>query len=86
MSERRQRSTAIILEDCDQCRGAEPKTPNQHGVIVALVNNRCAGTHSPERQLPVDDLNPLGFMMTDKLISVLGGLEAWDMTDEGGLR
>ncbi len=58
--------------------------------VMAVVQNPFAGMYQPDMQAAMDDLKPLGLMLTDKLIAAMGGREGIDgygkgaMVGEGG--
>ena len=62
----------------------------QRGAILAVVANPFAGRHVPNLQAAMEDLKPLGLMLTDRLIAALGGPDGIDgygkgaMVGEGG--
>lgn len=62
----------------------------QRGAILAVVANPFVGRHAVELQSAMDDLKPLGLLLTDRLIAALGGPDGIDgygkgaMVGEGG--
>lgn len=62
----------------------------QRGAILAVIANPFAGRHVSDLQSAMDDLKPLGLMLTDRLIAALGGTVGIDgygkgaMVGEGG--
>ncbi|MDF1855642.1 amino acid synthesis family protein [Pseudooceanicola sp.] len=71
------RKTMIFLEDIQHDGG--PVGPvRQRGAIVALVRNPFAGGYTPDLQSAMDDLKPLGLLMTDRLIAAMGGRDGID--------
>ena len=72
------RKTVTLVEEIHHEHGPAPAEPRLRGAIVALVKNPFAGTYVDDLQSTMDDLKPLGLMMTDRLIEVLGGLEGID--------
>ncbi|WP_135502383.1 amino acid synthesis family protein [Roseovarius aestuariivivens] len=67
------RKVAIFLEEIFHDGGPPPDTPRQRGAIAALVRNPFAGSYTEELQTAMEDLKPLGLMMTDRLIDAMGG-------------
>ena len=48
-------------------------TPRRRAAAMALVKNPFAGRYVEELQPAMDDLKPLGLMLSDRLIAALGG-------------
>ncbi|MEX5729079.1 hypothetical protein Ga0609869_002432 [Rhodovulum iodosum] len=67
------RKTMILLEDIHHEGGPPPAAPRQRGAILALVKNPYAGGYVAQLQGGMDDLKPLGLMLTDRLIAAMGG-------------
>ena len=57
----------------------------QRGAILAVVANPFAGRYAPDLQAAMDDLKPLGLMMTARLISALGGPDGIDGYGKGAM-
>ncbi|WP_294614319.1 amino acid synthesis family protein [Roseovarius sp.] len=72
------RKTAIFIEDIYHDGGPAPKQPRRRGAIAALVKNPFAGGYTGDLQSAMDDLKPLGLMMTDRLIEAMGGITGID--------
>ena len=72
------RKTAIFIEDIHHDGGPAPALPRRRAAIAALVRNPFAGGYTEDLQSAMDDLKPLGLMMTDRLIDAMGGLEGID--------
>ncbi|OWU84798.1 hypothetical protein ATO6_10780 [Oceanicola sp. 22II-s10i] len=66
------RKTMLFVEEVHHDGGPAPDTPRLRAAIVALVTNPFAGRYEPDLQSAMDDLKPLGLMMTDRLIAALG--------------
>ena len=79
------RKTMIFLEEIHHDGGPVAAQPRQRGAIVALVKNPFAGEHATDLQSAMDDLKPLGLMMTDRLIDAMGGLAGIDGYGKAGL-
>ncbi len=62
------RKTMIFVEDIHHEGGPPPAQPRRRAAIVAVVRNPFAGTYVDDLQSAMDDLKPLGLMMTDRLI------------------
>lgn len=67
------RKIAVLTEEIMHDGGAAPDTPRRRGAAMALVSNPFAGRHVENLQPAMDDLKPLGLMLTDRLIAALGG-------------
>ena len=84
------RKTALFVEDIYHDGGPEPDQPRRRAAIAALVANPFAGGYTADLQPAMEDLKPLGLMMTERLIEAMGGLEGIDgygkaaMAGEGG--
>ena len=84
------RKTMIFIEDIHHDGGPQPASPRRRAAIVALVRNPFAGVYEPDLQGAMDDLKPLGLMMTDRLIDAMGGIDGIDgygkasLAGEGG--
>ncbi|GIX12959.1 MAG: hypothetical protein KatS3mg118_0918 [Paracoccaceae bacterium] len=85
MPEFRLRKTAIVIEEILHEGGPPPGRPRLRGAILAVVSNPFAGRYHPELQSAMEDLKPLGLMMTDRLIDALGGREGIDAYGKAGL-
>ena len=72
------RKTLIFIEDIHHENGPTPAEPRSRAAIIALVSNPFAGSYTEDLQSAMDDLKPLGAMMTDRLIDALGGLDGID--------
>ena len=84
------RKTALFIEDIHHDGGPAPDKPRRRAAIAALVSNPFAGGYTADLQPAMEDLKPLGLMMTERLIEAMGGLEGIDgygkaaMAGEGG--
>ncbi|MEP3279786.1 MAG: amino acid synthesis family protein [Stappiaceae bacterium] len=72
------RKTMIFVEEIYHDHGPAPDQPRQRAAIIALVKNPFAGTYTEDLLSAMDDLKPLGLVMTDKLIDALGGVDGID--------
>ncbi|MFZ5710062.1 MAG: amino acid synthesis family protein [Pseudomonadota bacterium] len=79
------RKTMIFIEDICHEGGPPPALPRRRAAIVAVVRNPFAGRHEPDLQPAMEDLKPLGLMMTDRLIEAMGGIEGIDAYGKAGL-
>lgn len=67
------RKTCLFVEEIHHEGGPPPATPRRRAAIVAVVANPFAGRYEADLQPAMEDLKPLGLMMTDRLIEALGG-------------
>ena len=72
------RKIALFIEDIHHDGGPAPKVPRRRGAIAALVGNPFAGGYTAELQPAMEDLKPLGLMLTGRLIEAMGGIEGID--------
>jgi hypothetical protein len=79
------RKTMILVEDIHHDGGPPPELPRRRAAILALVKNPFAGSHATDLQSAMEDLKPLGLMMTDRLIEAMGGCEGIDGYGKAGL-
>ena len=79
------RKTMLFVEEILHEGGPAPDQPRQRAAIVAIVKNPFAGGYTDDLQSAMDDLKPLGLMMTDRLIDALGGAEGIDGYGKAGL-
>ncbi len=79
------RKTMIFIEDIHHEGGPAPKLPRRRAAIIALVRNPFAGGYAADLQSAMDDLKPLGLMMTDRLIEAMGGIDGIDGYGKAGL-
>ena len=84
------RKTMIFVEEIHHDGGPPPAQPRRRAAIVAVVGNPFAGRYVEDLQPAIEDLKPLGLMMTDRLIEAMGGIEGIDgygkaaLAGEGG--
>ena len=67
------RKIVVITEEIRHEGGTAPKEPRLRAAAMALVKNPFAGRYAEELQSAMDDLKPLGLMLSDRLIAALGG-------------
>ena len=79
------RKTMIFIEDILHEGGPPPALPRRRAAIVAVVRNPFAGVYVADLQPAMEDLKPLGLMMTDRLIAAMGGREGIDAYGKAGL-
>lgn len=79
------RKLALQIEKIHHDFGPAPATPRLRGAVLAVVQNPFAGRFAPDLQAAMDDLKPLGLMMTDRLIAALGGRDGIDAYGKGAI-
>lgn len=67
------RKIAVLTEDIHHDGGPPPKEPRRRAAALAVVANPFAGRYVEELQPAMEDLKPLGLLLTDRLIAALGG-------------
>jgi hypothetical protein len=67
------RKISGLTEDYLPEGGPAHNEPRRRAAAFALVENPFAGKYAAELQPAMDDLKPLGLMLTDRLIAALGG-------------
>ena len=72
------RKTMLFVEDIHHDGGPTPANPRRRAAMIALVKNPFAGRYQEDLQSAMDDLKPLGLMMTDRLIKAMGGIKGID--------
>jgi hypothetical protein len=66
------RKVAVLTEEIFHEGGPASAEPRRRAAAMALVKNPFAGRYVEELQSAMDDLRPLGLMLTDKMIAALG--------------
>lgn len=67
------RKIAVFVEDVFHDGGPVAAEPRRRGAAMALVRNPFAGRYVEDIQPAMEDLKPLGRLLTDRLIAALGG-------------
>lgn len=67
------RKIAVTVEEIFHDGGPPAKVPRRRAAALALVKNPFAGGYVEDLQRAMDDLKPLGLMLSDRLIAALGG-------------
>ena len=75
----------ISLQIEDILHEGGPIGLRQRGAIMAVVANPFAGSHAADLQAAMDDLKPLGLMLSDRLIAALGGPGGIDSYGKGAI-
>lgn len=79
------RKIEIVTEEIFHEGGPAPKEPRRRAAAFALVKSPFAGKYTEDLQPAMDDLKPLGLMLTDRLIAALGGIEGIDGYGKGAI-
>ena len=72
------RKTLTFIENIYHENGPEPDAPHMRAAVAAIVANPFAGIYQEDLQSAMDDLKPLGLLMTDILVDAMGGIEGID--------
>jgi hypothetical protein len=72
------RKTMLFVEEILHEGGPPPALPRRRAAIVAVVGNPFAGAWHAELQPAMEDLKPLGLMLTDRLVEAMGGIAGID--------
>ena len=59
--------------------------PRLRGAVIAVVKNPFSAKFEPDLEPAMEDLKPLGLMMTDRLILALGGRDGIDGYGKGAM-
>lgn len=79
------RRITLQIEEIRHEGGPPPATPHLRGAIMAVVQNPFAGRYVPDIQGAMEDLKPLGLLLTDRLIAALGGRAGIDGYGKGAM-
>ncbi len=80
------RKIAILTEEIFHEGGPAASKPRRRVAGLAVVKNPFAGRYAEELQSAMDDLKPLGLLLTDRMIEALGGdIEAIDGYGKGAI-
>ncbi|WP_395448750.1 amino acid synthesis family protein [Aminobacter sp. UC22_36] len=67
------RKIAVTVEEILHDGGPPAQNPRRRAAALAVVNNPFAGRYVEDLQSAMEDLKPLGLMLSDRLIAALGG-------------
>jgi len=67
------RKLAVLTEEILHEGGPPPLVPRRRAAAMALVKNPFAGGYTLSLQPAMEDLKPLGRLLTDRLLAALGG-------------
>ena len=79
------RRITLQIEEILHEGGPASASPHLRGAIMAVVKNPFAGSFTADLQQAMEDLKPLGLMMTDRLIAALGGRDGIDAYGKGAM-
>lgn len=79
------RRITLQIEEILHEGGPPPASPHLRGAILAVVQNPFAGRYVADLEGAMEDLKPLGLMMTDRLIAALGGRAGIDGYGKGAM-
>ncbi len=79
------RKLVALTEDIRHDGGPPADPPRRRGAVIAVVANPYAGRFDPDLQPGMEDLKPLGLLMTDRLIAAMGGREGIDAYGKGAI-
>lgn len=79
------RRITVQIEEIHHDSGPAPSSPRLLAAVMAVVKNPFAGKFEPDLQAAMEDLKPLGRLLTDKLIAALGGREGIDAYGKGAM-
>lgn len=85
MAEFTLRKLVVQIEDIHHDGGPPASPPRQRAAIMALVANPFAARFEPDLQPAMEDLKPLGLMMSHRLIAALGGRDGIDAYGKGAI-
>lgn len=85
MADFRLRKLSIISEEIHHDGGPPVDQPRRRAAILALVSNPFAGRFAADLQPAMEDLKPLGLMMSARLIAALGGRDGIDGYGKGAI-
>lgn len=79
------RRISVLTEEILHEGGPASAEPRRRAAAMALVKNPFAGKYVEELQPGMEDLKPLGLMLTDRLVAALGGIKAIDGYGKGAI-
>lgn len=79
------RRTCLLVEEIHHEGGPVAANPRQRAAMLAVVKNPFAGGYAAELEGAMDDLKPLGMMMSARLIEALGGAQHIDAYGKGAI-
>lgn len=85
MPEFKLRKLFVITEETHHDGGPSLTVPVKRSAAVAVVQNPFAGRYEENLQSAMDDLKPLGAMMSERLVEAMGGPDQVDAYGKGAL-
>jgi len=79
------RKTSLVVEEIFHEGGPAAERPRRRAAAMAVVKNPFAGRYEEALQGAMDDLKPLGLMLTDRLIAAIGDRAAIDGYGKGAI-
>ncbi|MCO5064023.1 MAG: amino acid synthesis family protein [Rhizobiaceae bacterium] len=79
------RKIAVQVEEIFHEGGPVAALPRRRAAAMALVKNPFAGRYAEELAPAMDDLKPLGLLLTDRLVEALGGKDGIDGYGKGAI-
>ncbi|MEO1192828.1 MAG: amino acid synthesis family protein [Pseudomonadota bacterium] len=79
------RRTCLLVEEIFHECGPPAAQPRRRAAMLAVVANPFAGRYVESLEPAMEDLKPLGLMMSERLIAALGGPEGIDGYGKGAL-
>jgi len=79
------RRTCLMVEEIHHEGGPVAPSPRRRAAMLAVVKNPFAGNYTADIQGAMDDLKPLGMMMSARLIEALGGAQNIDSYGKGAI-
>lgn len=79
------RKTSLVVEEIFHEGGPVAERPRRRAAAMAVVANPFAGRYEEALQGAMDDLKPLGLMLTDRLIAALGDRSGIDGYGKGAI-
>jgi hypothetical protein len=79
------RKIVASVEEIRHDFGPPLATPHRKGWVAAVIRNPYAGRFEPEIAGMMDDLKPLGLECSQRLVSLLGGVERIEAYGKGSL-
>lgn len=67
------RKIVVVSDETHHDGGPRPIVPRRRAAALAIVANPFAGRYAEALQPAMDDLKPLGLLLTDRLVAALGG-------------
>lgn len=79
------RKIVLVSEEIVHDGGPAATHPRRRGAALALVHNPFAGRHVEALEEAMEDLKPLGLLLTDRLIEAIGSNSSIDGYGKGAI-